>query len=43
MAGVALLGHNCPSFWTNASLEGYSNFMNALYQDAIFGRLAGRP
>ena len=37
------LGHKSPSHWTNASLDGYSNLMNALYQDAIFGRLAGRP
>ena len=37
------LGHKSPSYWTKASLEGYSNLINALYQDAIFGRLAGRP
>jgi len=37
------LGHKSPAFWTNASLEGYGNVMNALYRDAIFGRLAGRP
>ena len=37
------LGHKSRSLWTDASLEGYGNFMNALAQDAIFGRLAGRP
>jgi predicted phage terminase large subunit-like protein len=37
------LGHKGRALWTNASLEGYSNFLNAAYQDAIFGRLAGRP
>ena len=37
------LGHRIPSHWTNASLDGYSKLVNALYQDAIFGRLAGRP
>jgi predicted phage terminase large subunit-like protein len=37
------LGHKSLSFWTKASLDGYSNLANALYQDAIFGRLAGRP
>ena len=37
------LGHKSRSHWTNASLDGYSNLMNALCQDAIFGRLAGRP
>jgi predicted phage terminase large subunit-like protein len=37
------LGHKSPSYLTKASLEGFSNFVNALYQDAIFGRLAGRP
>ena len=37
------LGHRIPSHWTNASLDGYSKLANALYQDAIFGRLAGRP
>ncbi len=37
------LGHKSRSYWTNASLDGYSNLMNALYQDAVFGRLAGRP
>ena len=37
------LGHKIASFWTQESLDGYNNFMNGLYQDAIFGRLAGRP
>jgi predicted phage terminase large subunit-like protein len=37
------LGHNSPSYWTAASLDGYNNFMNALYLDAVFARLAGRP
>jgi hypothetical protein len=37
------LGHNSPSYWTEASLDGYNNFMNALYLDAVFARLAGRP
>jgi len=37
------LGHKSRSHWTNASLDGYSKLVNALYQDAIFGRLAGRP
>ena len=37
------LGYKIPSSWTNASLDGYSNLVNGLYQDAIFGRLAGRP
>jgi predicted phage terminase large subunit-like protein len=37
------LGHKSPSYWTKASLEGYSNLINAFYQDAMFGRLAGRP
>ena len=37
------LGHKSRSLWTDASLEGYGNLMNALAQDAIFGRLAGRP
>jgi predicted phage terminase large subunit-like protein len=29
--------------WTDESLKGLENLTNALYQDAIFGRLAGRP
>src|SRR5215216_7616735 len=30
------LGHQSPAFWTNESLDGYIDLMNALYQDAIF-------
>lgn len=37
------LGHKPASGWTAESIEGHSRFVNALYQDAIFGRLAGRP
>ena len=37
------LGYKSRSLWTHASLDGYGKFMNALAQDAIFGRLAGRP
>src|SRR5436190_4202136 len=37
------LGYKRPSYWTEESLEGHNNFLNSLYQDAIFGRLAGRP
>jgi hypothetical protein len=37
------LGHKPASGWTAESLKGYSRLVNALYQDAIFGQLAGRP
>jgi predicted phage terminase large subunit-like protein len=37
------LGYKSPSCWTKKSLEGHNNFLNALYQDAMFGHLAGRP
>jgi predicted phage terminase large subunit-like protein len=37
------LGHEIASFWTKESLDGYNNFVNALWQDAIFARLSGRP
>ena len=37
------LGHEIPSQWTKESLEGYNNFLNTLWQDAIFARLSGRP
>jgi hypothetical protein len=37
------LGYKPPTGWTAESLDGYGRFVNALYQDAIFGRLAGRP
>jgi predicted phage terminase large subunit-like protein len=37
------LGHKIASFWTKESLDGYNYFVNALWQDAIFARLSGRP
>jgi predicted phage terminase large subunit-like protein len=37
------LGHKSRSHWTQESLDGYCNLMNAFYQDAVFARLAGRP
>ena len=37
------LAYKSRSVWTEASLDGYSKLMNGLCQDAIFGRLAGRP
>jgi predicted phage terminase large subunit-like protein len=37
------LGHKPASGWTAESLDGYCRFANMLYQDAIFGQLAGRP
>jgi predicted phage terminase large subunit-like protein len=38
------LGYKIPSFlWNDASLKGLSDFTNALYRDAMFGRLARRP
>ena len=37
------LGHKPASGWTAESLEGYGRFASMLHQDAIFGRLAGRP
>jgi predicted phage terminase large subunit-like protein len=37
------LGHKISSLWTKESLDGYNNFVNALWQDAIFARLSGRP
>jgi predicted phage terminase large subunit-like protein len=37
------LGYKSRSIWTEASLDGYSKLTNGLCQDAIFGRLAGRP
>ena len=37
------LCYKSPSGWTVASLNGFNDFANALSQDAIFGRLAGRP
>jgi predicted phage terminase large subunit-like protein len=37
------LAYKVPSGWTDESLKGLDNFVNALWQDAIFARLAGRP
>jgi predicted phage terminase large subunit-like protein len=37
------LGHKSRSHWTKASLDGYTNLLNGLAQDAMFARLAGRP
>jgi predicted phage terminase large subunit-like protein len=38
------LAHKSPSrLWTKESVAGLNNVTNALLQDAIFGRLAGRP
>jgi predicted phage terminase large subunit-like protein len=37
------LAYKAPSGWTDESLKGLDNFVNALWQDAIFARLAGRP
>jgi predicted phage terminase large subunit-like protein len=37
------LAYESPSIWTKASLDGLNYFMTALYKDAIFGRLSGRP
>jgi predicted phage terminase large subunit-like protein len=37
------LGHKIASGWTKQSLDNYNNFLNALWQDAIFARLSGRP
>jgi hypothetical protein len=37
------LGYKSPSSWTDASFNGFSNLVNGLWQDAMFGRLAGRP
>jgi hypothetical protein len=39
----ALAYKSSSPLWTDASLAGYSNLVNALWQDAMFGRLAGRP
>jgi predicted phage terminase large subunit-like protein len=32
-----------PSFWTKEALDNYNYAMTRLWQDAMFGRLAGRP
>jgi hypothetical protein len=37
------LSYESPSFWTKESLEGYKHFVTALWQDAMFARLSGRP
>jgi hypothetical protein len=37
------LSYESEAFWTKKSLDNYNKCMMALYQDAIFGRLAGRP
>ena len=37
------LARQGPSGWTDESLKGLNNLVNALWQDAIFARLAGRP
>jgi predicted phage terminase large subunit-like protein len=37
------LAHKSPTGWTKESCEGLNNFVNALSQDAMFGRLARRP
>ena len=37
------LAYQPPAGWTDESLKGLDNFVNALWQDAIFARLAGRP
>ena len=37
------LGYKSPALWTDASFNGFSNLVNSLWQDAMFGRLAGRP
>jgi predicted phage terminase large subunit-like protein len=37
------LAYKSRSYWTQASLDGYCNFMNALSADAVFARLSGRP
>jgi predicted phage terminase large subunit-like protein len=37
------LSYESPSFWTKEQLDNYNYAMTLLWQDAIFGRLAGRP
>jgi predicted phage terminase large subunit-like protein len=37
------LGHKIASYWTKEALDGHSDFVNALWRDAIFARLSGRP
>jgi hypothetical protein len=37
------LAHKNVSGWTDEALKNYSKLFDGLYQDAMFGRLAGRP
>jgi predicted phage terminase large subunit-like protein len=37
------LGHKIPSGWTKESLDNYNKFITALWRDAMFARLSGRP
>ena len=37
------LGHQPASGWNAESLANYTSFVDALCQEAIFARLAGRP
>jgi predicted phage terminase large subunit-like protein len=37
------LSYKSQSIWTDEGLDGYCNLMNALYAEAMFARLAGRP
>jgi predicted phage terminase large subunit-like protein len=37
------LGHEIPSYWTKESLDNHNNFFDALWRDAMFARLSGRP
>jgi predicted phage terminase large subunit-like protein len=37
------LAYKSPAGWSKASLDGYNELMTGLCQDAMFGRLAGRP
>jgi predicted phage terminase large subunit-like protein len=37
------LRHKISSLWTKESLDGYAELANALWRDAIFARLSGRP
>jgi hypothetical protein len=32
-----------PSGWTDESLDNYNRFLEGVYQEAVFARLAGRP
>jgi predicted phage terminase large subunit-like protein len=37
------LGHHSSSFSVEAFMKGYDNYFNALWQDALFARMTGRP